>query len=179
MAALCPDICCDILTWDYKIFPVGHFDVIWASPPCTEYSIARSKAKKPRDLAGADALVQRALEIIKYFLPFVWYLENAASGLLKTRRVIHGIPSVTVSYCRYGASYQKNQIWGTVLHHKWRPKCRFDCAAVGSDGTHSEWAQKASRGGKGFTTLQLYAMPNALCEAIVRASLALLYGSGD
>ena len=147
---------------------------------CTQYSIARSKAKTPRDLEGADKLVQRALDIIEHFKPRAWYLENPASGLLKTRRVIHGIPSVTVPYCRYGASYQKNtQLWGTVLHHNWRPKCRFDCAAVGSDGTHSEWAQKASRGGRGYTTLELYAMPNALCEDIVLSSLALIYGAGD
>ena len=27
-------ICCDILDWDYKAaFSVGHFDIIWASPP--------------------------------------------------------------------------------------------------------------------------------------------------
>ena len=55
-----------------------------------------------------DALVQRALDIIAYFQPRAWYLENPASGLLKTRRLIHGIPSVTVSYCKYGASYKQH-----------------------------------------------------------------------
>ena len=32
----------DILDWDYAVFDVGYFDVIWASPPCTEYSIAKT-----------------------------------------------------------------------------------------------------------------------------------------
>ena len=169
-----PTICEDILKWDFTVFPVGHFNVVWASPECTQYSIARSKAKQPRDLEGADALVQRALDIIDHFKPRAWYLENPASGLLKTRRVIQGIPSVTVSYCKYGHPYQKyTQLWGTVLHHAWRPKCRFDCAALGGDGTHAGWAQKASRGGKGYSTLQLYAMPNALCEDIVLSSVML------
>ena len=28
----------NILPWDYTIYPPGHFDIIWCSPPCTEYS---------------------------------------------------------------------------------------------------------------------------------------------
>ena len=63
-----PTICSDILQWDYKEYPPGYFDVIWASPECTQYSIARSKAKTPSNLEYADRLVQRALEIIRYHL---------------------------------------------------------------------------------------------------------------
>ena len=29
-----PSICCDIMDFDYKQYPVGYFDIIWASPPC-------------------------------------------------------------------------------------------------------------------------------------------------
>eukprot|EP00969_Alexandrium_andersonii_P035992 1576604-Alexandrium_andersonii.AAC.1 len=51
------EVVVDILTWDYEaVFPPGHFDVVWASPDCTQYSIARSNAKTPRDLEGADRL---------------------------------------------------------------------------------------------------------------------------
>ena len=35
-------ICCDIMEWDYKAaFSVGHFDIIWASPPCNTFSKMR------------------------------------------------------------------------------------------------------------------------------------------
>ena len=35
------DIQTDIMDWDYRAaFQPGHFDFIWASPPCTEYSMA-------------------------------------------------------------------------------------------------------------------------------------------
>ena len=37
------DINCDILEWDYKQFDRNHFDFIWSSPPCTEYSVAKTK----------------------------------------------------------------------------------------------------------------------------------------
>ena len=36
------DINCDILEWDYTQIDRNHFQVIWASPPCTEYSRAKT-----------------------------------------------------------------------------------------------------------------------------------------
>ena len=36
------DINCDILQWNYKEYPTGYFDFIWSSPPCTEYSRAKT-----------------------------------------------------------------------------------------------------------------------------------------
>ena len=56
-----------VFLFDYIVFPRGHFDVVWASPPCTEYSCAKTVGI--RDLAGADRIVERALEIINYFNP--------------------------------------------------------------------------------------------------------------
>ena len=35
-------ISCDSMHWDYKsAFPKGHFDLVAASVPCTEYSQAK------------------------------------------------------------------------------------------------------------------------------------------
>ena len=171
-----PTICTDILLWDYTCYPPGYFDVIWASPDCTQYSIARSNAKIPRNLDYADSLVQRALEIIRYHNPRVWFLENPSTGLLKSRPFMHLIPCVTVSYCKYGAGYQKHtMLWGTVMHHRWRPKCQRDCESI-VDGKHKEWAQRGGQGAwkNDHTQVQLYSMPKALCLDIVRASLYIL-----
>ena len=64
-----PTICADILTWDFShggIFQPGHFDFIHSSTPCDQYSIARSKAKTPRNLELADGLALKSLEIIAF-----------------------------------------------------------------------------------------------------------------
>ena len=67
-----PSICCNILNVTTEmILQRGRPDVIWASPLCTHYSIARTKAKTPRDLEGSDKLVQKVLDLAKYFdVPF-------------------------------------------------------------------------------------------------------------
>ena len=82
-----PTILCDIRSWDYTTFP-GHFDMVWASPVCTEYS--RALTTRPRRLLDCDALVLSALEIIAHFDP-LWIVENPAT-LLKTRPFMERCP---------------------------------------------------------------------------------------
>ena len=63
-----PEIVTDITTWDYKsALQPGYFDVIWASPDCTQYSRAKTTGA-PRDFARADRLVQACRDIIECFL---------------------------------------------------------------------------------------------------------------
>ena len=60
-----PTICVNLLSWDFRALPRGRYDVIWSSCPCEQYSIARSNARAPRDLALADSLVRRTREILE------------------------------------------------------------------------------------------------------------------
>ena len=121
------DIITDILAWDFRAYDTGHFDAIWSSPCCTHYSRARTCAKTPRDLEGADALVRRTLEIIMHFDPIVYGFENPASGMLKDREVVAGIPFKDVSCCMYGYPYRKyTRIWSNSEEWQPRPKCSMD-----------------------------------------------------
>jgi len=136
-------IIADILTWDYRKVPdVGDFrgqslvpdvgdqvdgqlvrnvadqvfDCIWASPCCTMYSCARRGARTPRDLEGADALVLKTLEIIDYFKPRCWFIENPQTGLLKTRPFMKDLPFTDLDYCRYSdvGFRKRTRIWNNV-----------------------------------------------------------------
>ena len=58
-----PTVVADVMDWDYAAaFPPGHFDVVWASCPCTEYSRAKTIGVRKFDLA--DKVVERTLAII-------------------------------------------------------------------------------------------------------------------
>jgi hypothetical protein len=108
----------DILTWDYKQYPVGHFDFIWASPPCASFSAILNISKdrhwiqNAMDTVGLP-LLYRTREIIDYFQPKYYLIENPDNGRMK--HYITDLPYQRVSYCRYGYGYRKNtRLWTNV-----------------------------------------------------------------
>ncbi|KAK3241898.1 hypothetical protein CYMTET_48379 [Cymbomonas tetramitiformis] len=91
-----------IESWDYWRYPPGYFDVVWASPPCTQYSQARTTGGPP-DFVTADACVQRTLDIIEYLRPQHWFVENPMGrypDALRFRPVMSHLPApLTCTYC--------------------------------------------------------------------------------
>ena len=160
-----PTVEIDIMEWDYKQYPPGTFQVLWASPPCEHYSLARTTAKTPRDFPYYDALVEKTLEIIDWQNPTYWFLENPQSGLLKSRPFMADLPWVDVDYCMYGAFYRKRtRLWGR-LPPRWQPRklCSFDCHACGSQRKHPSVAQR----GDGWHVNQLHRIPPLLVRELV------------
>jgi hypothetical protein len=165
------DIVADLLLLDPLDVSEAHgpFDAIWASPPCTEYSIARTVARRPRDLDGADRLVRRAREFIDAIQPRWWWLENPYTGLLKSRPVVADLgPPIKVDYCCFGAPYRKRTALWTNTNLQSR-LCDKACGAF-ADGRHTSSAQRApSRGHQGYRLAELHRVPLRLVEACVAA----------
>jgi transposase InsO family protein len=139
-----PTICADILEWDMQQFPPGFFDVVVASPPCEEFSFA--KTRSPRDLAKGDRLVLRALQIVEYLQPSVWMLENPRA-LLVHRPYMQGIPFVDIDYCMFSDwGYRKRtRIWGSACIASLKSRlCDGTCGHVveeypGGPKRHEVW----------------------------------------
>ncbi len=172
----------DILTWDHTVFPPGFFDVVWASPCCTQYSCARRGAKTPRNLDLADSLAKRSLEIIDNFHPRVWFLENPATGLLKSRPFMEGLPWVDIDYCCFSDwGYRKRtRLWTNSGFSGKLCKGQGECPNT-EGRRHKTTAQqgrnKTSTGGlrgESHSTRQLYRLPDDLCSEIESLSRALV-----
>ena len=59
------DINTDILEWDYKQFDRNNFGFIWSSPPCTEYS--KAKTTGVRNIEYANNIIVKTIGIIEVF----------------------------------------------------------------------------------------------------------------
>lgn len=123
-----PDICKDILqvNSDEIISKFGYPDMIWASPPCTTFSIAsvykywdKGKPKNEKTLQGIK-IVQKTIELIKELNPKFWVIENPR-GMLRKQDFMSEFHRDTVTYCQYGFEYQKaTDLWNNL--NEWRPK---------------------------------------------------------
>ena len=112
----------DVLKWKYwETFERGEFDVVFCCPLCTEYSQALTT--RTRDLKKADAIVRRAINVIKYLNPRMWLIENPRNGLLKSRRFMQGYGFVDLDYCQCASwGYKKpTRIWGGDYIREVRP----------------------------------------------------------
>ena len=137
-----PTFKCSILDFDYRQYQVGHFDIIWASPPCATFSrlqdcwIGRGKTRESinQNIQNIGLpLLRKAEEIIEYLQPTYYFIENPQTGRMKefiTR------PYYDVDYCKYSDwGYKKRtRVWTNKIDFS-NLLCRKDCDNMNDNRT--------------------------------------------
>jgi len=155
-------------------------DMIWASPPCTTYSIAaishhRREDRTPRTDFGAksDRLIINTIRLIKD-IGCIYYIENPV-GLLRKMDFMRGLNRTTITYCSYGDKRMKptdiwsNNIWDMFNLNGWKPK---PMCFNGNKKCHHEAAPRGSRTGtQGLNNnYERSKIPAMLCVEILKAT---------
>lgn len=112
----------------------GQPDFIWASPPCTAFSVAsighhwqrgaNAYIPKTREASFNQELVWHTRSLIENLRPRLGYLIENPRGMLRKLPPVQGLPRTTVTYCQYGDDRMKpTDLWGEVKGWKAREKC--------------------------------------------------------
>ena len=169
-------VCC-VLEFDYKKY--AHFDYIHASPPCTEYSsnqhafygrmrkvqgvsVPFNPEVHEQEMQKSDKLVLRVLQIIEYFKPACWTIENPRSlspNTLLHRPVVRGLPYQLCSYCMYGHALKKNTVFWNNFKLQLKQCTHYNQKHM----AWADWARKPT----GMPRLHMrYVIPHLLCQEI-------------
>jgi hypothetical protein len=169
------DYVTDILDFDVTKIPFKP-DIIWASCPCTAFSVAAigknwSKVgddyipKNPRAEFGLK-LVQKTLEIIQHFNPTYFFIENPR-GMLRKMPIMADLPRQGVTYCQYGDTRMKpTDIWTNST--KWipRPMCK------NGDPCHVAAPRGSKTGTQGLKgAYERSKIPEDLCFEILKSCI--------
>lgn len=125
------DYVANVLEFDPVAVPFVP-DMIWASPPCTGFSVASIGKHWDKDTREPKSetsrlglrLLEKTLEIIKFYQEknhsLVWYIENPR-GMMRKMKCLEGFKRHTVTYCQYGDTRMKpTDIW--TNDNIWIPK---------------------------------------------------------
>tara|TARA_R110000822_G_scaffold26049_10_gene78817 strand:+ start:690 stop:1595 length:906 start_codon:yes stop_codon:yes gene_type:complete len=134
----------DILTWNYKVYPKGYFKLITASPVCLWWSNLRNTwiGRKLRshgdtiitkEILDEDIekfgvpMVDKVFEIIDYFEPQYYLIENPMTGKMK-QYINELIPYYDIDYCKYSDwGYKKTSRFWTNIEGFTNKRCKNDC----------------------------------------------------
>lgn len=168
------DYVVDIFDFDADQIPFD-VDFIWASPPCTYFSVASighhwhpNHTPKSKEALVGVAIVKRTLEIIEQVKPRLgWLIENPR-GKLRKLNIIDNKYLSTVTYCQYGDTRMKpTDIWTNLTGSpiKWIPRkmCK------NGDDCHVSAPRGSKCGTQGLkSSYERSKVPAQLCEEIVK-----------
>jgi hypothetical protein len=169
------DYVTDIMDFDVTKIPFKP-DIIWASCPCTAFSVAAigknwTKVgddyipKNPRADFGLK-LVQKTLEIIEHFNPTYFFIENPR-GMLRKMPIMADLPRQGVTYCQYGDTRMKpTDIWTNSTTWIPRPMCK------NGDPCHVAAPRGSKTGTQGLKgSYERSKIPEDLCYEILKSCI--------
>lgn len=168
-----PDIQADIM--QLRPGDLTDADLVLASPPCTQFSMAASRYERfvdgePQTPEARDAvaLVYHTIGLIKALNPDYWFLENPQGYL---RQVI-GRPTGRVTYCQYGTEYMKpTDLWGEHPSGFEYRSCSYgdDCHAFNTDQENGRLGNMDGIQSYTRDSAKRAKVPRELSEAILRS----------
>lgn len=173
-----PDICCDIMEWDYKVYPVGHFDIIWASPECKIFSQLQNTniGRKWKDMEELNEqrdihskFIKKTIEIIRYFNPTYYYIENPLySKIWDYIDVDYKDDFIIIDYCYFGYRYKKPTkiLTNRILENK-RCSCKKHDMRIGIDPNAPIGVKENVKKNDNTTLMERYSIPPLLLEYLL------------
>ena len=164
-----------ILDFDVNKVPFRP-DVIWASPPCTGFSVAAighhwaggkgAYIPKTETAKLGIELVRKTLEIVNHFQPTYWFMENPR-GVLRKLDVVKGLKKNSVTYCQYGDERMKpTDIWTNSDVWTPKPMCK------NGDPCHVAAPRGSRTGTQGrANAYERSKIPEELCREILKSCL--------
>jgi len=156
----------------------GQPDFVWASPPCTAFSVASMghhwgggvRAYEPKTEAAkiSQELVAHTRKLIAELNPTKGWLMENPRGMLRKLPVVAELPRTTVTYCTYGDSRMKpTDLWGVVPNWTPRTMCKngMPCHEAAPRG-----AKTGTQGLKGARERSRvpYALGEEILEALIK-----------
>lgn len=148
-------------------------DIIWASPPCTGFSVAaigrnwnHDKTPKTDSARLGILLVEKTIEIINYYNPTYWFIENPR-GMLRKMPIMEQFKRNSVTYCQYGDERMKpTDIWTNSSAWIPKPTCK------NGDSCHVSAPRGSSTGTQGLkNAYERSKIPSELCFEILKSCL--------
>jgi hypothetical protein len=109
----------------------GQPDFVWASPPCTSFSVASighhwTMERQPKTEAAklSMRLVEHTRAVIQELNPRYGFVIENPRGMLRKLPMLSDLPRKTVTYCRYGDDRMKPTDLWTNLDWEPRPMCK-------------------------------------------------------